>query len=413
MAKDQDLYPLGPWPLGMNNRATDTGLSQGAARNAINVDIDSTGAPRMRAGRTNRNSGRWHSLFRTSAIRVGVKNGSMVSIVRSGAGVITTTVLRTDMADGYPVSWLELGGVIYYSNGLVNGRIVGGVNKPWGLPIPPVVASTVNDRGALTAGIYQVTSTYLDSAGEESGAGSATSVVLAAGGGITVTIPTPIETAVTHVNLYMTPVNGEVFYLVVTVPVATSSVILGASSTPGRELETQFMYPPPPAQNLFVHGGRIWMVQGNKLLFTDTHRPGLIGRKAFNFAANIDLAVSVDAGIFVCHAITEFLSGRDPDTMDLRQVKPYGALPNSAIRPLRDNVVMWVPRKGLLMVAGQDGSVQNVNEEAIATREDANRAAMAYVERNGMRHLIASIRGGATSNLQCTDYATMEIVRKS
>lgn len=45
-----ETIDLGKFPLGKNNIAKETSLPEGSLRDAINVDIDNSGKPRLREG---------------------------------------------------------------------------------------------------------------------------------------------------------------------------------------------------------------------------------------------------------------------------------------------------------------------------------------------------------------------------
>ena len=152
----------------------------GFVRDAVNLDIAPgqyaqkvpLGHARTRIGRTLAHAsvamrGGWCDARVPFALLV--DGTALVALAEDG----TRTTLATVTA-GYGVcaEFVEAQGAVYWSNGIERGRIVAGVNVPWGLPEPaaPGLSAT---SGTLAPGTYLVAVTHVNAAGEEGGEGVA------------------------------------------------------------------------------------------------------------------------------------------------------------------------------------------------------------------------------------------------
>ena len=215
----------GPF-LGINNRLPDFALHistrqiQGDyLRDAVNVDIDNSGSLRRRQATkklvalTNP-----HSLRMTDAT-----NGYMVI-----GGVMYAVTLPTYsqsmfliLSNDDPVNWLAVGESLYYSNGVDSGRIEAGVRYPWGLPTPSDPA-TSQIGGNLFEGSHQVAVAYRNNVTGEIGGVSPSSNPAVTTGGVRISLPGAVPGA-THIDIYISTVNGAIPFLHGTVPVGTAS----------------------------------------------------------------------------------------------------------------------------------------------------------------------------------------------
>ena len=93
----------------------------------LNVDLDATGRPTRRRGFSSLQVGSWHSLWSNGRIGYVVNELTLYEV--GASGVLRS--IKTDMAVGFPVSFLDVDGTIYWCNGVQNGKIVDGENKGW------------------------------------------------------------------------------------------------------------------------------------------------------------------------------------------------------------------------------------------------------------------------------------------
>lgn len=416
MASDDDLVSLGPWPGGVNNREADHRIPAGQCRDAKDVTIRGDGSVTLRDGFDNKDTTAMHSLWPQTPqpgidFMLGVRGSTLVKVTRSAAGALVFTNLRTGMAGKeFPLAYACVDGVVYYGNGIVSGRVVNGSHYAWGVELPDTDPTlTAASTGGLNAGRYQVTCTYIDALGEESGARAGVVVDVAQGGGIAVSaIPQPADGNVSYVCVYATEANGSVFYLHRRLAVGTTSTTVGISATSGRRLMTQFLVPPPAPYLLEVHSGRIYGVDldyPKMPWFTEPLRFGLM--KAGNrlaFEGEVDMMLSVDAGLFIAADATYFLPGGDPKAFAPRDVFPFGAVRYAATHRPDDNTVLWRPKNGVLCIGAPDGSAVHVTEDRVVTKIDAAKGAIAYHQQDGTKQVITVAATGLESELEAESY---------
>lgn len=406
------LHSLGPFSLGINNVDSDFSLPAGALRDAVNVDITLAGSVRRRKGRTSRyTTAAVHSLFSDDRTLYGVSGQALSYFTRAPNGALTATTIRAGFPTNRPLAFLHYLSPldrhrVYYSNGLTTGMLINSVHYPWGAERPAgQPALSASAAGGLNAGTYQVACTFISLFGEESGTDECARVDVVAGGGITVSaIPQPAAASVTRIRLYCSVANGTIPYLYAVLPVGATSTVIGGTLSPGKELETQFMRPPPPGDVLEVHAGRIYIASGAVLYWTEALRPGgFMHGNSVVLPASITLIASTSAGLIVAADRTYLMPGSNPRQMGLAERLPYGAFKGSLVRDERREVMYWLSPKGLMM-ATYDGQIRNLSEGRIVLRGGSQSATLLR-EQNGLRQVIGSIEGGEQDPLVHDDYA--------
>lgn len=384
-----ETKPIGPF-LGINNRLPDFALATDKGywlREAENVEIDNAGRVRRRAAANliQAMSGA-HSLYLTSdTAGYLVRSGTIYSISLPSYSESAFKVL----SNNDPVSWCEVNGDLYYSNGTDSGRITSGIWFPHGLPTPdePSVASV---GGGLFAGKYQVAVAYYNSVtGEEGGVSASTNYELASLGGLRVTLPGSTDGA-THINVYVSTVNGGVPLLATTVTIGTATADVVANAA-GRESNQRYEEPLPAGTQLFHYNGRLCSVLGKTIYLGLPHRHGYYlpvdGR--IDFPANVTLAAPAQFGVYVAYGeITQFYAGADLGAAELvRDVLHYGAVPGTFFRVPNKPIVGWFGEKGVV-IGDYQGQVTELMADAIDQTPPA--AGLSFVvQNNGFRRVVS------------------------
>jgi hypothetical protein len=247
---------FGPF-RGINNRRPDFAMKTDAGdwlRAAMNVDLDDAGRLRRRVGQTRIQAlTDPHSLYQTADGRLFVVISAMLYLIT--LPTYSQTLIKA-LSSNSRVFYAEHNGSIYYSNAVDSGRISrSNAWYPWALPTPdlPAVSSIA---GALPAGKYLVAVTYTNSdTGEEGGAKGSTQHTLAAPGAMRVTLPAA-TTGATHINVYVSDLNGSVPRLHGAVATGAATYDVAAASD-GRPWATAGLEPMPAATGLFFHKGRL------------------------------------------------------------------------------------------------------------------------------------------------------------
>jgi hypothetical protein len=344
--------PIGPF-LGINNRLPDFSLATDAGywlREAENVDIDNAGRVRRRqAAALLQAASAPHSLYTTTdGTRYAVIGGTMYTITLP---TYTQTLLKV-LSNNGKVSYVEYAGSLYYSNGTDSGRIESGIWFPWALPTPtsPTVATV---SGALYKGWYQVAVAYYNNVtGEEGGVSPSSNYELAAVGGLRITLPSATSGA-THVNVYVSSVNGAIPMLVGTVATGTASydVTLATAIAQGREAFQRYEEP-IPAGVPFMHNGRLCTYSGSAINIGVAARPGyyIPTDPMLSFPSDVTNAISGQNGVYVTADKTYWFEGTDVlDAQRVVDVLPYGGVAGTAFSMPHKPVVGWFSEKGFVL----------------------------------------------------------------
>ena len=413
----------GPWPKGQDNVSPDHAVAEDALRSIVNCDVMDDGTIRRRGGLTLRVGGQAHSAWPPDGrggVLYAVVDGVLTRYTRAASGALTGTPIRTGMSPDLPVAYLDVGGEVYYTNGAVTGKIVSGLDRPWGVERPsgpPSLAAMAS--GALFAGRYQVAVTFVGTTGEESGCGLNEPVDVADGGGISVTkIPQPISGFVNRIRVYVTEANGELPYRYADLAVGTTALFIGRSLTLGMALATQFLMPPVPGYALEHYNGRIYIARSNLLFFTEAMAYGHMRQQNFlAFDDEVRIVKAADPGIFVATASrTFFLQGSGPADFQLLDRLSYGAA-RGAVAELPGRRILWIGAKGPV-VATQDGEIEGLTDDQESAlrhlaMDDHERGSVAVRDRDGVRQIVAAMGSEVASSMTAQDYFDIEIIRKT
>ena len=427
---DRELRSLGPFQVGVANVPAETDLPtkngvQVALREAVNVDIPSSGAVQRREGYslalagTSAHSG-WHDGMFPFALYV--DQGTLRAMQTGGS----TWPLVSGLHDA-EVSYALVNERAYWSNGAQTGIVTaGGDALPWGVEHPngqPLVS--VSAAGGLAAGLYQVAVTFRDIRGEESGTGQAAQIAVPEGGGIALSnVPQPLDADVNIVRVYLSPANGDMLYFVRDMPVGMTSATLGAGAR-GKPLDSQFMEKMPAGNIVRALNGRMFVARGAEMLWSEAlgfglHHPT---KNRLRVGAKITLMEPVAdgtdaAGLFVAdEKRTYFFSGSDPAQFAKRICYSYPAIPGTGQR-VPSNVfgiestapaVYWIATNGVACLGLPGGQVVPLAEH-IAVAPNAPKGASLFRETRGMSQVVTALRE-STQRTGMTDAAVARVYR--
>jgi hypothetical protein len=434
---EAQLGKFGPFTAGLNNKAkpnqgpVDQNGVQVALAEAVNVDLDASGWPRMRRGQLTRVEDPAHSLFPLPEHLLAWVAGSINAYRVEGDGDLTAdTTLVTGLGDRL-VTYASDDFDVYWSNGAEQGRIDAtdlSVHPFWiATPNPVSLAAIAN--GGLAAGQYDVSVTALDAAGRESAASSPVIVTLTAGQGINVTLPAkPAETAAWRI--YVSPPNGDVLYRCVQLPANATSYAIGVHVA-GEQLQTAWMSVFPPVTLLrYGHGRLVGSING-VLVWSPPYRLGLTQDTNYlPFGTENTLLEPVGeggegagAGWWVAdHKRTYFMASGDPEQWAAAgQIAkyPHPAVPGcSVLAPgtvfgleTTAPVAFWLARNGVFCLGLPGGQVIPMKEESLALPVDAERGTAAVLLFDGIRQILASTFGGLSNLAAATDTADITVRR--
>lgn len=275
-----------------------------------------------------------------------------------------------------------------------DGRVV----SAWGADNPVLELRVV--PGALPAGVYKVAAT-VEAGGHESGA-DVMILSLPEGSGIHVR-----SASGESVSIYQSVANGATLYHVGD----TREVLLTAPPAANtRQLTTGGMIPMPIVSAMAAVGSMLVGCHGSYLYNTDPMRPHLVDRvKGFaQFPSAITLLAPVGTtGLFVAteHA-TYFMQGVGTDQVSMRAIAEFGATAGTAVA-LPDKTVAWFSPYGQV-IGFPDGSLNQLNEGKYAPRQ-ASAGAAGYIEHNGTKRVVTSLRESRPNSLAVGDSWSIEV----
>ena len=406
-------YPeLKGWPKGVNNLLDHERLPRDALAHSVNFDLDDSGKLRRRRGATKVYAGAITkgTFFGDGTTALFVEQGTLKRLNPDWSA----TVLREGVGDTPMAVCAAPDGVLYYSNGAVTGRLVGGEAAPWGVRPPPRQPRLeAHLGGRLAPGLYQVAVVFVRRDGEESGTGLAAAASVSADGRLLVTdLPQPEEPD-TLIRLYVSAPGGTVLYRLMTLPAGVPEVTLSTLDHLGTvTLSTQFATPPPPATLIEYHNGRLYLARGPVVWFTDPLRYGHIrpAENFFAFGAEVTLLGGVSDGLYVAADQTYFIAGLDTPALVNRAVRPYGAVRGTLVRWPNSSQIAWWSPKGL-MVAGAAGQVSDGIADRVAV-SPFERGTALYREHRGLKQVLVCLQRGRASSAPSADWSADEIARR-
>lgn len=404
------MAKFGPWPLGMNNIVRDDEMPRNrngvivAARNIVNADVDAVGQLRRRGGYSKVLSGA--GLRGAYSCPLGtfvIQNATLCRLESDNS----LTQLFAGVFGDY-VSYDYFNGAVYFSDGLITRRITSSGVEPWGqdVPLPPVLHPV---PGLLPPGTYLAAITTVDASGRESGASEVVSIALNTSSGIRFSNLPADKTA----RLYLSTTNGRTLHAVVDSIGSGDYPVLAEGYDGGKPLDTVGLSAPPPGRIIRHHRGRIYVVDGDVVWYTEAYSTDLVDRGAgfFQFPAPVTVFEPVDAGIWVVSETTEFFAGTGPEDFQPSQRLNYGAVFGTSQVLPRTREVIWYSSRGLVF-GSADGQIKNLQEENVAAGSGSSGATLVR-EQNGLRQCLVSVKDPTVSPLVADSFLEMEVIRKA
>lgn len=355
--------------MGINNVIPAEKCKPSEFQTATNVDINTAGQLLKRQGRGSKiYTGDVHSHFSN-----GINGNATFRLFREDDALkklnsdYSATSLRTGITRTNWVRYLALNNLVYYTDEIITGITDGVTSRSWGLEVPPNQLVLTQITGLLPSGRYLCTLTYVRNDGQESGAPGAIYIDLAtSNSGIIVSnIPTSTDSTVDYVNLYLSTRNGEVLYLMATIPNGSNPYpYQGDTKEFKRVLSTQYMGAPIPGHMIRYYNGRIYVVKENVVCYTQPYNYELMDlvHGFIQFPDRVTLFAPVKGGIWVSYrkGKTGFLEGSDPEQGFITHWKTAHAVYEESQQPdevtVRGEVIRgwyWIAPDGVYL--GLDG----------------------------------------------------------
>jgi len=402
------------FPKGLDNRNREYALPEGTARTLENVDVTRDGGLMARKGLRAVSTSDCHSLFAPSTRFLLLVKAGVLTRMDQGEQFTALTAVSG------PVQYALLNDETYWTDGTAVGRITAtGESTFWGLSTPPAPVCSAVSSGGLHAGTYQVAMTAVHTvSGLESGAGECVEVVVAADGGIQVTVPSASGVSFA---VYLTPPNGEQGELrqaALLAPGGTTT--LGRDATLGKPLDSLLATKPLPGQCLVAHKGRLWCASGSVVWFTSEKSPHWLfpDHGYFYFEAPVTMLATAEDGLYVGTANSVYyLQGSDPAKMTQRPVAAEGAARYSPATLPYDLFLgpgsfpsrqcAWWTVNGQLAIGKPGGIVLYPTQDRFSAGT-VTTGVLAYRDYAGLRQLVAAL-DTQTNPTQATDTAILGV----
>lgn len=415
---------------GINNVDAPEELTPTELRDAVNVDVTRRGRLRRRTGFTKVYNGTdVHSVF---------SEGKMLfvddTVLKVMDANLSASNVRTGLQPGNPMSYVQIGDTVYYSDGLVTGKVNSdNSNSAWGIAQPAGLPTLAQTSGGLFAGTYLVTLTYSDASGRESGAPKPVSITLSSdNSGINLTnIPTSSDSDVTKVNIYVTSHNSEVLYYAGFVANGTSTYKI-STGLYARKLRSLLMRPAPAGTVLERCHGRIHVGSGSVEWISEpmAYEWFDMARSYIPWPSEIKLIAEVEGGRFVCADKTYFIRGTNPvGETEKTTIHTSTAIPgtlrevdgdyvgteifngNNAKRIAGAKMKMWLNTEGEICVGGPDGFFHLATRDKTAYNFVGRGAALYREDENKRQYIVTAKTNGTNDAAYASDVATMQVIR--
>lgn len=341
-------------------------------KTATNIDLDNVNKPRRRSGYTEKYDGNVHSLWSNGAICL-FREGEYLK--RLDSDFTTATTLRSGITGNLTMSYVTVDNKVYYSDGNITGIIENGVDRSWGLPVPPTPAISAT-WGSLAAGIYQACITYVRNDGQESGASESVALEVSSNAGITITgITASTDPGVSFIRIYATQRDSGLFYRLDTLANTSQTYsIYNLNHITAIPLRTQFLSPPPAGQLLEYDNGRIHIASFDVDYYTNPFAYELcnIQTNFIQFDDDITLMGSVDGGMFFGTGNEIVFAKGDPGKGYTFESKAdYGVIfntmtkinaPEIGHKEEMKTLLLFATQKGIC-IGGPGGSLENRTRE--------------------------------------------------
>jgi hypothetical protein len=257
------------------------------------------------------------------------------------------------------------------------------------LPNPaPVISAGAG--GALTAGTYGVTYATETAEGQQSAWAVPVYLDVPEGGSITVQ-----QTGHTEgIAVFVTAVDGELFYKSAVLAVGQTSVSVPIARTSGQAVSYEVVDELQGGDLLAFNKGRTMVARGPIVTYSMPWSIGLY-RPAFDyipFPQDVTLIETVEGGTYIATlAETYWLPGGDISQAQLVTIANFGAVKGTATDIPNSKDRMWFTSRGPVR-AGQNGELALLQDEQIAFEPMTEGAGM-FREQQGLRQYVAAMKG--------------------
>ncbi len=206
---------------------------------------------------------------------------------------------------------------VYFSDGVFQGVTDALRVWPWGLAAPDRLPAVQIVAGQLPAGRYLLALTHRRDDGLESAPGATLTLTLPAGSGLQLS-GLPAAPANGQCQVYLSAADGRTLYHAASLADTPAGCRLDQPAQ-GAALASIEHAPPPAAEQLCLHGGRLWLAAGPMLHYSRPFEPEQFSPwQCLPLPAPITALASLDDGLLIGTTAGLWkLGGNDPEQASL------------------------------------------------------------------------------------------------
>ena len=400
---------LAPFANGMNNRAPERRLPDGAVRNAVNVDFLAPDGFATRPGAT--------KVYTGAALRGGFS-------CPAGQYFVEQLMLKQFNADntatdlysgiiGDTIAYDYLNDIVYVSDNEVALKIENGNVHAWGMA-PPATPVVTRVAGVFPEGVYIALYSWVDANGVESAPSPMAYITAPESSGFYFTeLPAFTDPQAVALRIYLTTADGKIFYHVADTT-AAEYTIAAEQYDDGAVFDLHFTTPPPAGKIIRHYNGRMYVATDGGIVqysepFAYDHFSILNNYIAF--PDEVDIMEPVENGIFFAYGDkTVFYEGNPEDGFNVRPRLNCGGVFGTG-QPLPNGEgVMWQSQWGAVEGSPQ-GQIQQKQHSNVAP-DTATAGAAIVRQHEGSKHFIASLSGTTMPTIAASSWMDAEIIRR-
>lgn len=319
------------------------------------------------------------------------------------------------------LSFEEIEDVVYFTSPSYNGIIENDVVRTWGIASPSRFPTLSIGNGILAEGEYQVSYSYLDSEGRESGVSGASRIIVPESSGITLTPLVSSDPRVSYINIYCSTQNGTVLYYISTISQG-SSYTISDQTVMSSPLRTFNLDDAPKGSLTTYYRGRVYIAVGRTLYYSNvnSYEYFTLDSDYIELPSEITELMPVEDGIWVGADNIYYVSGTDPNSFKLTLKERVEVVSGTSKRFSGSYILLentpigykWLVTTNLgIFVLFNQGVIMNLTATNLSLERGSSGTSV-FLQDEGMNQYLSVIKkNDKPNNSVVGDVVTTSIVR--
>ena len=188
-------------------------------------------------------------------------------------------------------------------------------------------------------------------------------------------------------QIYVSHPGGEVMYLLAE---SLGGTVTAGEQRMGGQCPTLHLQALPAGDALQLHGGRLYVVRGSAIYFSEPYQFGAMAPTNFlQLPAPVTVLAAMPSGLFVVADKTYWMQGTDPAAASMAVVNEHTGIARSLAR-LSDGRAVWGSSQGVVVGNGA-GEVVSLSDAVVPAPRllPGTKGATLPMERNGVDQIIS------------------------